>query len=346
MNKNKKVKYTIIVAGLVVVLGIGIFLSIFFNVRSTKIPPNPAGTTGNTAGNINNGGLFAESNGVVYFANSFDDDTLYCMNSDETNIKKISSAQISNLLVAGDYLYFFQLGTSGNTGLGSVRAPRSFNRCRLDGSKSASVVRETVIKAQLVDNTLYMLASGDNGSYFFRIETNGSDRTALADYIINPAACYNGLIYYNGTVSDHYLYSLNPKGDIVTPVLEYNMWNPVVYNGYVYFMDLNNDYRLCRYNLGGDSVEILAKDRVQAFNVGSGYVYYQTMGENAGLYCMLCDGSQSIQLAYGEFCDISMTSQYVYFKNYFDQAITYHSPIGSATYESFTAAGKAALEGK
>lgn len=343
---NKKVRHLILITALILFLGLGVFLSIFFNVRSTKIPSNPPGTTGNTAGNINNGGLFAESNGVVYFSNSFDDDTLYSMNVDETNIKKISAAQVSNLLVAGKYLYYFQIGTSGTTGLGSVRAPHSFNRCKLDGSKSSTVVRETVIKAQLVGDTLYMLGSGDNGSYFFRVETNGSDRTGLTNYIINPAAYYNGFIYYNGTVSNHYLYALNPNDDTFTTVLEYNMWNPVVENGYVYFMDLTSDYRLCRYNLNGGPVEILSNDRVQSFNVGNGYIYYQTMGENAGLYCMLCDGSMFIQLANGEYCDISMTSKYVYFKNFFDQSITYHSLIGSGSYETFTAAGKAALETK
>lgn len=341
---NKKRRTILLILFLALFLGIGLFLSIFFNVRNTKVPSNPAGTVGNTAGNINNGGLFAEADGRVYFSNSFDDDTLYSMNADETDIKRISSAQVSNLLVAGKYLYYFQIGTSGTTGLGSVRAPRSFVRCRLDGTKASSVIRETVIKAQLVDNTIYMLASGDNGSYFFRVNTDGSDRTALADHIINPAACYNGFIYYNETVGNHYLYSLNPSGDTVATVLEYNMWNPVVYNGYVYFMDLNSDYRLCRYNLGGGAVEVLSNARIESFNVGNGYVYYQTMGESAGLYCMLCDGSWYLQLASGEYCDISMTSQYVYFKNFFDQKITYHSRIGSGNYETFTAAGKAAID--
>jgi len=342
--QNKKRRTILLIVCLVFFLGLGLVLSIFFNVRNTKIPSNPAGTVGNTAGNINNGGLFAESDGVVYFSNSFDDDTLYCMNVDETDIRKISSSQVSNLLVAGNYLYYFHLGTSGTTGLGSVRAPRAFTRCRLDGSKASTVVRETVIKAQLVDDTLYMLGSSDNGSYFFRVDTDGTDRTALADYIINPASAYNGLIYYNGTVSDHYLYTLNPSNDSVNTVLEYNMWNPVAYNGYVYFMDLKNDYRLCRYDLNSNIVEILSNDRIQAFNVGNGYIYYQTMGENSGLYCMLCDGSWSLMLASGEYTDISMTSRYVYFKNYFDQGITYHSPIGSGNYETFTAAGRVALE--
>lgn len=343
MHRSKK-RYTLVIIGLCIFIGIGIFLSIFFNVRSTKIPLNPSGTFGNTAGNLNNGGTYVELDGVVYFSNSFDDNTLYRMNVDETNIERISSTQTSSLLAAGNYLYYFQVGISGTTGLGSVRTPRSFGRCRLDGSKAAAITRETVIKAQLVDNTLYMLGSDDNGSYLFKINPDGSDRTPIADYIINPVAYYNGRIYYNGTVGDHYLYALDPVTDTAELVLAYNMWNPVADNGYIYFMDLEGDYRLSRYNLNSNTVEILCNDRIEAFNVGSGYVYYQTMGENAGLYCMLADGSWSLQLAYGEYSDINMTSRYVYFRNFFDKNITYHSPLGSGYYDTFTAAAQVALD--
>ena len=42
-----------------------------------KIPMNDAYTVGNTAGNLNNGGLFCESDGKVFFANAYDNNALY-----------------------------------------------------------------------------------------------------------------------------------------------------------------------------------------------------------------------------------------------------------------------------
>lgn len=39
---------------------------------SGRVPQNPPGTVGNTAGNLYNNGLFCENDGFVYFANAYD----------------------------------------------------------------------------------------------------------------------------------------------------------------------------------------------------------------------------------------------------------------------------------
>ncbi len=311
---------------------------VIFSNRSEKVAPNPAGTVGNSAGNLNNGGLFAESEGKVYFANAFDNDTLYCMNSDETDVHKISSAVVSNLLVGGNYLYYFQRGESGETGLGGIRAPHAFNRCHTDGSKATSLIREVITSGQLVDNTLYLLGAGDEGPYFFKIGTDGENYEKLADFIIKPASADAGYIYYNSTVGNHYLNRLDTSSGYSTVLLEENVWEPAYYNGYVYYMDPANDYQLRRYNLYDGTIEILTKDKVEFFNVGDGFIYYQRMGTNAGLCCMNLDGSGAFLLSGGEYKDINITSRYVYFRDYFEEGTIYHTVPGSGSYDLFTAA--------
>lgn len=340
-NKKKKTKNIIIVASVFLVLALGIVASIFFSSRNVRIPKNPRGTIGNTAGNLNNGGLFVTRDNKVYFVNSFDNNTLYCMNEDETNIKKLSDAQPVNLLAAGNYLYFFQVGTASVEGLGSVRSPRSFVRCELNGSHATSIVRETIVNAQLVDDTLFLLGSDEKGCYLFRIGTDRKNRVDLNRSIVNPSAVYDGKIYYYGTTNNHYLYTLNPETNSSSLFLDYNMWYPCIEDSYIYFMDIENNYRLCRYGMNSGVIEILTADRVQSYNIRNGYIYYQTMGNNSGLYCMRSDGSNPFLLVNGEFTNISMTNSYVYFKNFFDPDITYHSPLGSFNYESFKAAGTA-----
>ena len=61
---------------------------LFLNIYVSRIPENPSGTTGNTAGNLNNNGLYCEDEGIVYFANPYDNGALYSMNVDETDMKK------------------------------------------------------------------------------------------------------------------------------------------------------------------------------------------------------------------------------------------------------------------
>ena len=68
---------------------------------------NDAYTVGNTAGNLNNGGLFCESDGKVYFANAYDNNTLYSMNPNETEQTKLGVNSVASINAGGDYLYYY-----------------------------------------------------------------------------------------------------------------------------------------------------------------------------------------------------------------------------------------------
>ncbi len=103
-------------------------------------------------------------------------------------------------------------------------------------------------------------------------------------------------------------------------------------------MDPANDYRLCRYSRSENVIEVLTEDRVDCFNVGGGYIYYQKNGADARLKCMKNDGSEAKDIAEGNYTHINMTSRYVYFHAFGDDATLYHSALGSDTYELFQAA--------
>lgn len=308
-----------------------------------RVKMNPNGTVGNTAGNINNSGLFCEYGGKVYFSNSFDGGSLFVMNPDETDVKRLRSLKVRNILAGGSYIYYFQTGSSSSgSGPGQIQGLRSFDRCGLDGKKSSSITRDTVTSGQLVDNYLYLLTAPSSGPLFYKIKIDRSDKKILAEYSVNPACAENGIIYYNNTQSDHYLYSLNTKTDSTAEVWRGNLWYPVKEGDYVYYMDVANNYRLCRYSLSQEIVEVLTHDRVDCFNVGGGYIYYQKNGKKDGsgaqLKCMLTDGSNVTVIAEGNYTNINMTSRYVYFQPFEDETILYHSPLGNGYYEEFQAA--------
>ncbi|MDE6924049.1 MAG: DUF5050 domain-containing protein, partial [Acetatifactor sp.] len=127
MNTKQKRIITGVVVTLILVT---LFVAMVF---LNRVPMNPEGTVGNTAGNLNNSGLFCEYNDTVYFANSYDGSSLYAMNSDETDIRRLSSLEVQNILAGGKYLYYFQTGSTSTSGLGQVQGRRSFNRCTLNG---------------------------------------------------------------------------------------------------------------------------------------------------------------------------------------------------------------------
>lgn len=329
MKQNKKVILFSIIAliCILIILVVTKFLG--------RVTMNPEGTIGNTAGNLNNGGLFCEYDGYVYFANTADNNCLYRMRPDETEMEKLLDVEPGNILAGGDYIYYFQYEVSGEMGLGNIRSGHNFHRADLDGKHIVTLTKDVVVTGQLVDNYLYLLVAGEEHPTFRKMKIDKSDNKDLAKYAVNPACAKDGIIYYNGTQSDHYLYSLNTANDSVTELWGGNVWYPLLDGDYIYYLDVENDYRLCRYLLGGKSLEVLTNERVECFNVGNGYVYYQTSSKQApALKMMSTDGSSTATIAEGNFTKINMTSKYVYFQEYGEEDVTYHSLIGSTTYSS------------
>ena len=315
-------------------------------VYDDRISMNPQGTVGNTAGNVNNSGLFCEYNGTVYFSNAYDNGSLYSMTPEEGNLKKLNNVNVQNILAGGEYLYYMRTGNATDTGIGSIRSTNSFVRCRLNGNNAIDLTRDIVVSGQLIDNYLYLLTAGDTTPSFYKMKIDKSEIIELADYNINPASVQNGIIYYNGTQSNHYLYGLNTASDVATEIWQGNIWNPIVQDDYVYYMDVAENYRLCRYSLSQNIIEVLTDDRVDCFNVGNGYIYYQKNDANPCLKCMRTDGTGVMVIAEGNYTNINMTSQYVYFREFGDEESLYHSPLGSNYYESFQPALEAALSEK
>ena len=69
----------ILIVSITGVIIIALFVIFFL---TSKVTMNEDYVSGNSAGNLNNGGFFCESNGRVYFANAYDNNTLYSMNAD------------------------------------------------------------------------------------------------------------------------------------------------------------------------------------------------------------------------------------------------------------------------
>ena len=334
MKKAKKKILIIIIVAIIVLVATTLGFLMFL---SRRVKSNPAGTVGNTGGNLNNGGYFCEHDGTVYFANAGDGGHLYAMNADETEVRQINDMNVRNILVDSNYIYFFQLRASDeneSSGFTSMLSAKSFIRSAQTGKNTIALTKDTVLQAQLVDNSLYLMSGGNHLS-FQKFNLLNSNITELADYEINPSSVYNGVIYYNGTQTNHYLYGLNTANDSTYEIWRGNLWYPVAEGDYVYYLDVSDNYRLCRYSLQNDWTEVLTTDRVDCFNVGSGYIYYQSNGKNPQLICMRTDGSNPFVLADGIYTDINMTSQYVYFREFGNSSILYHSPLGGGWAEPF-----------
>lgn len=340
MKKNWKV---LLFTGILILI---LAVSGVLSSLSSKIPHNASSVTGNTAGNLNNGGLFAESEGRVYFSNAYDNGSLYSMNADETDIKKLGSSRVNTINVGGNFLYYYMNSEgNGGDGLGFVVRTYGIFRSRLNGKSSQCLDRSASVTMQLCGDYLYYQRYNNKEfTKLYKIKTDKSENTLVSDSIINPAAYYNGIIYFNGTESDHYLYALDTASDTISTVYQGDLWYPAYKDGYIYYMDVSENYRLCRYSLSENTVEVLTNDRVDTFNVGNQYIYYQRNSTTEpALMRMLLDGSSPEVVAEGNYSDINLTSTYAYFHAFGEDTPVYHTPVnGSVNVTPFTAAAEAA----
>ena len=329
--------------GFSIVLLIAAALTVFY-IYSRRIPFNDDYVVGNTAGNLNNGGLFLELNGKVYFSNPLGNNCLYSMNPDETDIKELTMMSTRNIVGAGKHLYFYMDNSKTGApdsikGLGRVSTYYGLYRAELDGQEQKLLSWNKISDIQLVGNTLYYtITSGDDpGLNSMRID--GKDHQLVTTEKINPNCVSNGAIYYRGVDLDYYLHRMDTLQDnMSSTVLTENVCYPIVQGDYVYYTDAaKSKYRLTRTNLTTMETQVLSDVRVDFFNMNENNIFFVTSTPGMeSLRVINLDGSGETIIAEGTFNSLNLTSKYLYFKPFGVDNVLYHVPVdGSAQWSTF-----------
>ncbi len=342
MTGKKKI---IIPVTLILIVLIAVYV---LNLYSERVPENPSGTVGNTAGNLNNGGYFCESDGKVYFANAYDGGTLYCMNPDETDIKKLNRSEVYQLNAAGDYLYYYQKNSSSYPDFSFLIRTYGLYRTNKKGRDPVCLEKVDCKNVSVADNTVFYTKPVDGAKtlQLFAVGTDKKNARQISDHLVDPSCVWGGILYYSGTEENHHLYAYDTYTGQENIIKEYDMWFPTLYGQSIYFLDLEGNYELCRYDLYDDSITVLTTDRVESFNISDNYIYYQTVdADQPALWRMGHDGSNPELVFEGIYRDINVTSQYVYFRSYAADMPMYHTPAnGMINVTTFEAASQAAIK--
>ncbi len=336
-----------------IIIGIILFIIVIGTSAATqylnRIPENPIGTVGNTAGNLYNKGLFCEKDDMIYFSNAYDNGFLYSMNSDETEFKKISNMGVNYINIGGKQLYYYQTTLSGMQGLGYLRNTTGIYRTDTSGKNTTGLGRDATGPLILCDNQIfYTYYSKKEGPNLHSVSLDGKTDTRVSSIEISPLCIYNGRFYYTGSQKDFSLFCYDPLAGTNTLVFEGKIWFPQIVNDYVYYMDAAQNYKLCRFSLTETEpvAYILTNDRVDTFNVYGNYIYYQKNDETSpALMRMDIDGSSPEVVVEGNYSDINITSRYVYFHSFNQDMPIYRTPtFGDISVSTFDGANQAALE--
>jgi len=322
---NKAIK---IIIALVLILALAAGGAYYY--ISTKIVYNNETAVGNTPGNLNNGGLFCEYEGKIYFANPADQNKLYVMDSDCTNAKKLNDDSVASLNVCGSYIYYVKNNFTEDT-IGMIFRGQLFGvyRCSLDGKRKKALYDELSGVISLSGNTLYYQHYDDKTALsLYKVGIDGKNNEKLYDTAYSPSCVQGNRIYFSDDDGKHYICYYDIEADRIVTFYNGNTYMADVEGNYAYFIDLDKNYSLVRLNCSNRTLELLYGEsgaKVVNYNVYGNKIFLQVEGDSGqtGLYRMNIDGTQLEKIASGNITNIHCTSQYTFFQYYTKQGVLY-----------------------
>ncbi len=291
---------------------------------------NDSPVYGNTAGNFYNGGLFCEANGYVYFANPADKNRLYRMLPNGSQVELLCEDSVECINADSHYIYYARANSL--TRQEDAFSFLNFNtdslcRVNLKGKRLEILDPAPTLYATLIENTIYYIHyDTTDASTLYRVGIDKKDRRMVTKEPLLLSPGQQGALCFAGVSSDHNISLWNPATDSSSVIYMGVAYQPIDHGDYVYFLDGENDYHLSRYDKGTGDVTDLTGCRIDCYNMTRDYVYYQKNQE--GALCRLrLDGSAPEETVMdGNFTDISVTSQYVYFRAFQDTSAYFQTP--------------------
>ena len=316
----------IIIAILVVaLLGGGIYLTT--RPDNTKTIMNTGYVNGNTAGNLYNGGLFCEYNGVIFFSNPSDNGKLYSMDSNGMNLKKLANDAATYINADENYVYYIRNNPGDSLDFNFVAFHRNaLVRIDHDGNNTVILDTEPCLYASLLGNYIYYIHYDETeASTLYKVRIDGEEQQKVMDDAIFTCNADGQYFYYNGMHTDGAIHRFDTASDSITTVYEGNTFQPIVSDGKdVYYIDGNSDYSIIHTNLEFSNPTYITRDSVDAYNVHGSYIYYQRYDKDGSALCMIKnDGTEELVIKEGDFCDIHVTSYFVFFREYHSGKIYY-----------------------
>lgn len=335
--KEKRKKTGIIIAAAAVILII-IFLAANYLFIRVKLYDDPQ-TSGNSGGNLNNGGLFCEDDGQIFFSNIADDGKLYVMSSDLTDIKKVYDDNASYINAAGRYIFY----TRRNDRLGSESGFLSFSntglyRLKKNGKGLGRLYDDPTQAACLYGNYVYYQHyDKKKGLLLYKAKIDSSEDTLMLEEGVMPCSIDTNMIYCSGENGDHAIYGLSINTGDKTKIYDGNCYLVTANGNYLYYIDMNADYSLARVEKNGENPEILVDSHIATYNIteDGNRIYYQVDdGEENGLYACSTDNKEPELLQPGNYNYLHLTSDYLFFETY-DQSQMYVMSLSGQKIEEF-----------
>ena len=279
-------------------------------------------TTVITSKVVNNCGDCAIQDGRIYYTNSYDKGTLYSMNTDGSDNRKLSNDWIPWFYVSADRIYFqnwqdkmniYVMKTDGSV-LQKLNDDDSGNitvdgdmiyysnaddgftlYCmNTDGSNRKKLSSDIPLYMNVVDDRIYYSDERSGIKGICSVKTDGTDRIKLPDDNPFLMIVEDGWIYYNNENDGHKLYAMRTDGSDRFKLSDDYALNINVVNERIYYKN-GNDGKIYSIKTDGADRKLLSEDTAVWLVIGDGQIYYTITG--AKIYSMDLDGGNKQLLA-------------------------------------------------
>lgn len=264
----------------------------------TELDTLLAKRTGNTPGNIVNGGSIVQQGDWLYYISNTDF-TLYKMRTDGNGRVQICDDQALYLNVIGDMIYYQNF--SDNRTVYKIKTDGT-GREKLNGDPSQFVT--------VADGWIYYYHMDDEKLY--KIRTDGTDRTQLTDacsYYINVV---DDWVYYTDLSA---IYKIRTDGTDRTKIM---YCNPgcgylIVDGDWLYYLNDTQKGIICRARLNGMRPTEICGDQSEYFNVEDDWIYYSNYDDERSMYKVRTDGTERTKLGGADSMDICIVEGWLYY---------------------------------
>lgn len=326
MPKLKRIVIIILILLFVVILAL-------LGLNSSRTVFNKENISGNTPGNLFNGGLFSEFNDKVYFSNYKDNGALYVMDLEGNKVKKLSEDNVGYINVLGKYIYYVRNNKNKDTDSESVL---NFNsngifRVDLNGNNIKMLYDNPSTFMNAHGNYVYYQHYDKDGLTFYSVKIDGTDEKKISNQPIMPISIMDNILYYSniGDTNPISMMNLNNKSTN-TIYSDENTYAPVVLGDFIYFISISDNYSIKRIHIDGSKPETVVEESCSTFNISNdgNYLYYQVDDTVNNRLCILNLQTGEVNtIIEGDYKQIHITSNYVYFTD-FNEYNTYYLPIG------------------
>lgn len=325
---------TILIICILIIAGVGFGLFSYF---SNRIETNPEDATGNTAGNLLNGGKFCELDGVIYFSNPYDMGRLYSMNSDCTKVKKISDDCAESINGYGKHLYYIRNNSKTTSQQNVVTLGQMYAviRYKISNANTKALASGYSTDLALSGNTLVYNTIEQTVDVTSTVNIDGSDKKIISETNITNASIFDNYIYYSSNLDKHEVYTMSVDTGSTHLYFDHNTYMATRVDNTLYYIDLENDYALTKVDLSTNLKSVITTDHVVLYNVYDNVIFYQKENDTHEVVRISTDGTNRTVIYTGDVSSISCTSKYTFLQKFGTNTLYKVHTNGTAIIENF-----------